>query len=77
MRRPRTLGEWLAWASIAVVVVPLVLATMIAFWFVFLRCGPTFYSPGFTEAKFASLREGMAPGEVKAIIGAPLEIVPL
>src|SRR4051794_27202488 len=58
MRRPRTLGGWFVWASIAFVLVPFVVATMAAFWFIFLRCGPTYYSPGFTESKFASLREG-------------------
>jgi hypothetical protein len=43
--------------------------------FSFLTCGPTFYAAGFTEAKFASLRKGMTPGEVTTIIGPPLENV--
>jgi len=60
------LGGWFVWASIAFVLVPFVVATMAAFWFIFLRCGPTYYSPGFTESKFASLREGMTAGEVEA-----------
>ena len=71
MRRPRTLGGWLAWASFALALVPFVFATMAAYWFIFLRCGQVYYSPGFTELKFASLREGMPAGEVKAVVGAP------
>lgn len=54
----------------------LILALSGLFWLAFLRCGPTFHASGFTEAKFASLHEGMTPGEVEAIIGPPLEKVP-
>ena len=49
------------------------LPALVVFWFVFLRCGPTFYAAGFTEAKFASLCQGMTPVQVEAIMGPPLE----
>jgi hypothetical protein len=41
-------------------------------WLLFLRCGCTHYAPGFTEAKFASLKEGMTAAEVEAVMGPPL-----
>lgn len=62
------------WA-IVVAVIPNVPALFII-WFLFLRCGCTYYAPGFTEAKFASLKEGMTAAEVVEVIGPPLARIP-
>lgn len=59
-----------AWAVI-VALIPNVPA-LFFIWFLFLRCGCTHYAPGFTEAKFASLKEGMTAAEVETIMGPPL-----
>ncbi len=80
MRRPRTVFERFRRASAACLVLSLSLATLFifcfGFWLVYLRCGPTFYAPGFTEARFASLREGMTTAETEALIGPPLKVIP-
>ncbi|QEH32340.1 hypothetical protein OJF2_08100 [Aquisphaera giovannonii] len=34
---------------------------------------PTIYAPGFTEARFAQIREGMTAGQVLSILGPPLD----
>jgi hypothetical protein len=75
MRRSWEFRGWRAWATVAGVLF-FIFAAPAVLWFYFLRSGPTFYASGFTEAKFASLREGMTPGEVETVIGPPLEIVP-
>jgi hypothetical protein len=41
-----------------------------------LRCGPTYYSKGYSENKFMSLRVGMTSKEVEAVMGPPLEKIP-
>jgi hypothetical protein len=61
------------WAAAACVGLALVIPTSVFFWFHFQRCGSTFYSAGFTEAGFASLRQGMRPDQVEAVMGPPLE----
>src|SRR5260370_460752 len=63
--------RWLNWATIAVVLLPLILPALFLLWLHVLRCGPTFYATGFTEAKFVSLHQhqGMTPDQVEAIMG--------
>ena len=56
-------------------VATVVVCIVIFAWFTFLRCGPTYYSEGYSEGKFLRLREGMTTREVEAIIGRPLEQV--
>ncbi|WP_165073761.1 hypothetical protein [Paludisphaera rhizosphaerae] len=68
---PRTSSSFV----LVVALIPF-LPALFVFWFLFLRCGPTYYAPGFSEAKFASLREGMSADEVEAILGRPLQKVP-
>ena len=36
----------------------------------------TIYSEQYSEARFTTLRVGMSPGEVQAIMGQPLRVVP-
>ena len=64
--------RWFDWVAIAVVCAPVVLWALLTL-FMWFRCGPTYYASGFTEAKFATLREGMSTDEVLGIIGPPLE----
>ncbi len=73
MRRLRSDPRWLTWLTVACVGTPLILPTLFFLWFHFLRCGPTYYAAGFTEAKFASLHHGLTPEQVEVIIGPPLE----
>jgi hypothetical protein len=76
MGEHRPIGRWWPWAVFTFAAIPTVAFILFVVWF-FIHCAfsPTFYAPGFTEAKFASLREGMTTDEVEAIIGRPLETV--
>jgi hypothetical protein len=39
------------------------------------RAGRTFYAPGYSDSRFAMLREGMTEQEVERIVGPPLKKV--
>jgi hypothetical protein len=65
--------RWFTRIATVLLMLPLILPALFLLWFHVLRCGPTYYAPGFTEAKFASLHEGMTPDQVAAIMGPPLE----
>jgi hypothetical protein len=43
------------------------------FYLMFLREDRTTFAPGFTEAKFDSIRTGMSESEVISVLGKPLE----
>lgn len=51
---------------------------LVLFFVAFPEYGPTdtVYSKGYSEAKFQSLRVGMTPGQVEAVVGPPLRKIP-
>ncbi|QEH35584.1 hypothetical protein OJF2_41370 [Aquisphaera giovannonii] len=62
-------------ALVGVMISPLLAWPCLLLWFHFLRCGPTRYADGYSEARFLRLREGMSAREVESLLGRPLERV--
>ena len=58
---------------VGVMISPLLAWPCFLLWFHFLRCGPTYYADGYSEAGFLRLREGMSAREVESLSGRPLE----